>query len=215
MPDIFEPHNHAFGDQWATVNLCLHRSILRGETVHLHHRTPAMAALHEEIVAALDSPGRLELTPEPFTRSLDGYSVWATPYFPTHRRWSIGETHSTVTIQMDGRSAASAKNPTEEEQVRLAAVLRELAPDLEIVPLGAHFSVAECVEQAAKSAFFLGVDSGMSHLCHSVGVPVFLLEYNLPVVTCHRGKSYRLCRGARDFREQLHRWNNYLRDVRE
>jgi hypothetical protein len=215
MPDIIEPHNFAFGDQWATINLCLHRSLLRGETVRLHHRTAAMGALHREIVDVLDSPGKLELTPEPFTRSLDGYSVWSTPYFPTQRRWSIAGEHRTVTIQVDGRSAASDKNPDAREQVRLAEVLRELVPDLEIVTLGDHLSVAECVEQAARSAFFLGVDSGMAHLCHSVGVPVFLLEYRLPVVTCHRGKSYRLCQGANDFREKLLRWRNYLRDSRE
>jgi hypothetical protein len=173
-----------------------------------------MGALHREIVDVLDSPGTLELTAEPFTRSLDGYSVWATPYFPTHRRWSITDEHTTVTLQVDGRSSAKDKNPSEAEQVRLAEALREQVPGLEIVTLGDHLSVAECVEQAAKSAFFLGVDSGMAHLCHSVGVPIFLLEYALPVVTCHRGKSYRLCRGAADFREKLLRWNNYLHDVR-
>src|SRR5690349_11364598 len=143
MQPIFAPHHSSFGDQWATVNFCLHRSLLRRVIVRLLHRTPTMGALHRELICVLDSPGRLALTPEPFNRSLDGYSVWATPYFSTRRRWRINEDHRTVTVQVDGRSSASDKNPNAEEQVRLAAVLRELAPELEIVPLGSHLSVAE------------------------------------------------------------------------
>ncbi len=213
MTQIFEPHNSSFGDQWATVNCLLHMSLMRGEPVHLHHRSPEMGELHAEIVSVLDSPGRLVLTPQPFNAKIDGYSIWSTPYFPTRRRWNFADTHGPLVVQVDGVSVAEQKNPSEAELVRLADVLRELVPDREIVLLGKHLGVSACVELAASAFCFLGVCSGISHLCHSVGVPLFLLEYQLHVVTCHRGKEYRACRGALDFREKLFRWINYLRDI--
>lgn len=38
-------------------------------------------------------------------------------------------------------------------------------------------STAQCAEIAATSDVFIGMDSGMSHLCHSVGIPMLLLNW--------------------------------------
>ena len=50
----------------------------------------------------------------------------------------------------------------------------------ETVPLGDHLTIEECVSLAAKSRYFVGVDSGMSHLCHSVRTPVHLIRNGHP-----------------------------------
>jgi hypothetical protein len=60
---------------------------------------------------------------------------------------------------------------------------------------------------------FVGVDSGMSHLCHSVGLPIFLLEYGLPTATVHSGKAHTLCKGYDDFVQRFDHFIGYLHDV--
>ena len=60
--------------------------------------------------------------------------------------------------------------------------MEERCHGLETTTLGKHLSERECVYIAADNALFVGVDSGMSHLCHSVGVPIsfWSMAYPLP-----------------------------------
>ena len=51
-------------------------------------------------------------------------------------------------------------------------------------------------------------------LAHAVNTPTFILEYGLPIVTCHRGKKYIHCAGAGDFIDwKLPTWIKYRRFI--
>ena len=89
---------------------------------------------------------------------------------PRWQGWRQGRDRR-IAYQLDGASNADTKNPTPAEQERLL----RFAPGYEMVRLGKHLSVRQCVEIAAGCDLFVGVDSGMMHLCYAVGVPVFLL----------------------------------------
>ena len=68
--------------------------------------------------------------------------------------------------------------------------------------LGPRYSLQQNVEFAASAEFFVGIDSGLSHLAHSVGVPVHLLRNLVPVHharTTHRGKQTWLYRDVAEF----------------
>ncbi len=206
---IFTPWNSGFGDRFATIQLLSHLAAAQYSPENrVVLSDGGLGPLHRAIVSTLDAPIRIDLTDEPGNTSLDGYDVWATPFFPTQRQWLWNRKYKSFTYQFDGISSPQ-KNPSDRDTHR---ILDSLINDYRLVaiPVGKHMTVAECVEAMANSAFFIGCDSGMSHLAHSVGLPLFLLEYGLPVVTCHRGKSYIHCQGAGDFLDwKLPAWWHY------
>ncbi len=205
---IFQPWNENFGDQWATLSLMARRAVGTGERVRLsrwQHGTN-LGPLHDSIRAVMQ-PMNVESVDAKGDTTLDGFDVWACDPWPTWKRWDWTARSPYAVYQFDGLSTPELKNPPLSDIPKLTHTV--LASGHEIRAMGKNVGVARSVELAAGAAFFVGVDSGMSHLCHSVGVPIFLLQYQLGVVTCHRGKAYRLCEGADDFTDKLSRWLHY------
>jgi Glycosyltransferase family 9 (heptosyltransferase) len=90
-----------------------------------------------------------------------------------------------------GKEGAKSCKPGQIEQFEPAVRALGYTP----VRLGAHLGIAGSIKHAAAAELFVGVDSGMSHLCHSVGTPVHLLRNDHPADTIaimHRGNRYRL-----------------------
>ena len=205
---IYQPWHNGLGDQWATINLLLKLAEVTGNKVFLSRLSNGqnLGELHDQIIPQLRAPTSLLLSStEPGNTELDGFNVWATPFYPTRKVWDWKKKHGHYCYQFDGISAPD-KNPSAAEQIKITDQILYQHHGLR---LGKHYTVAQCVEYLAGASFFVGCDSGMSHIAHSVGVPVFLLQYGLPVVTCHRGKSYLLCEGADDFHAKLTRWLGY------
>ena len=136
--------------------------------------------LAREILDLLDLPRPLPVVTDASIEEVfvPGQVPW---YFPLTisarmrwRGWGRG-LHRRIVYQLDGVSCAEAKNPPAGDVARLL----EFAPGFEMVPLGKHLSLRQCVELAAESDLFFGVDSGMLQLCYAVGVPVFLIGYQM------------------------------------
>lgn len=211
---IYAPWNSGLGDQWATINLLMNRARQTGRTSYLH--SPAnLRQLHTQILGALSGYTwgcEVELTADAPTVELSGYDVWAADYIPTIQQWDNKKSHRHAVYHFDGLSSASDKNPSAVDHELLLNYLGRSG----FIPVAwsPSFSVEEMVKVLADSAFFVGVDSGPSHVAHSVGLPVFLLEYKLPIVTCHRGKPYIHCQGTEDFtRHKLPTWIDYQRFI--
>ncbi len=204
-PRIFTPHNAGFGDRLATIQLLAHLAVHDDRVVL---SDGGRGALHTEIYNVLDLPRPFKLTYEPGNTPLDGYDIWATRFFPTVTRWDWRAQHSYAVYQFDGVSSPEKNPSVQDQELILKALFQKY--NLRSYSLGAHKSVAENVRLLADAALFVGCDSGMSHLAHSVGTPLFLLEYGLPVVTCHRNKEYILCAGAGDMLDwKLPTWARY------
>ncbi len=203
------PWNTGLGDHIATIQLLLHRAEASREISdlstlqHGEDFSSRMAEICSLIPLARSS---LRLLKKPGDTPLDGFHVWATPFKPIADPWYWRGVHKYVTYQFDGVSSPQ-KNPSPEDQRILLDRLQRVY-GFDCIPLGRGKTLSQCVELLAASHFFVGCDSGMSHLAQMVRVPIFLLEYDLPVVTCHRGKPYRLCSGVGDFLD--HKLPNYL-----
>ena len=211
---IYRLWNCNFGDQWASINLLLCLSEMSGRTI-LTHSPLDKRKLHVEILESLSVPYKVGLRFVTEKPDIDvvGFDVWATPFYNTKNHWNYKVAHKNVCYQFDGLSAGSDKNPPAQEEKLLIRALEQSG--FNPIKLGKNLSVKECIDAAVDSAFFVGVDSGMSHLCHSVGLPMFLLEYKLPVITSHRGKQYTLCKGMDDFlQSKLPTWMDYLRFIK-
>lgn len=197
---IYRPWNFGFGDHWATCSFLRHIGRAAGRRQRLSTRSHGqdLGARLREIDAALAwqewAPELVDAAP---THELDGFDVWACPPVPTHVRWAQDWRSRTVVCQFDGISAAADKNPPLAEQGRIVSWLAERG--LIVLRLGKHLSVEVCVREAAQALAFVGCSSGMSCLAQSVGVPVYLYEHQLPVITCTRQKQHVIVRSADDF----------------
>lgn len=202
--DVFQFRDTHLGDQWALLNWAIHESErtqtdMRVSTVveGIDYRTRL-----QEILTSLEHAGRVTLTDEPATRYLLAREVWLCPrpYKPTRVRWQAPG-HG-ICYQFDSGHVGPKKCPDEAEAARLIEFLQPYGA----VALGRERTLGECIAIAASSRAFVGICGGMSHLAHSVGVPVFLIQYQKPVAGFHLGKQFTLCRGTDDAIAQLARF---------
>ncbi len=210
---IYRLWNFGFGDHWASMSWLRHvakATRRRPSLSYIQHGTDFSHRLHEiDQALAMDGDGPIDYTPmltngQP-TQELDGFDVWSCPVVPTKLRWEFDPQSRLVVYQFDGASSPD-KNPSVADSDRILRHLR--GQGYMTFVLGKHLSVAECVRACSRAAMFVGCCSGMSHLAHSVGVPVYLLEYGLPVITCHRQKQFVICKGADHF---IGESQNYLK----
>ncbi len=200
----FIPWNEGFGDQWATISLLARRAVITGPvSLSRLQNGRDLGPTHDAILGVLE-PTSIESVQRPGDTPLSGYDVWAADPWPTKLQWHWHHRSPYAVCQFDGLSTPELKNPPTGDIAKILATCARYG--LPLAPIGKHLGASKSVATAALAAFFVGVDSGMSHLCESAGVPVFLLQYQLPVVTCHRGKKYILCEGADDFAIKLGRW---------
>jgi hypothetical protein len=192
MPEIIGPFTPCLGDSWALVSHAARTSVLEKRQVEVSAHTISSAASNPgiprrgqcirgklaEILAVLNvGEGRVTIVDDAAT-SMRRITVDAFPhpYPPTRRRWDGGG---------GGRACYQLSNNQLPEHCDRAPSRREreeieqwLGAEFdEVIRLGANRSIFECVEVAASSELFVGMDSGMSHLCHSVGVPVLIKEW--------------------------------------
>ncbi len=212
-------HNDGLGDHWASLNLLAHMSMARRALIPYTHSNPSLLARAGLILGLLHLPDhnrvRLEARSDPASEDvagLNGFDVWATEFFPTQMKWRLRYPRSFICVHFNGISAAEDKNPSLEEQQKILAWAKARKLGVEVLG-GEGWPLADVVEQLADCALFVGCDSGFSHIAHSVGCPTYLLEYKLPVVTCHRHKPYVLCKGAEHFKSQADNWLGYMRTL--
>ncbi len=207
---IFIPGPSSLGDQWKTLNLLLRFAEIKGERITLSHFSGGndISKKQQEILAVLDARTDLiEVGPYIGNTPISSRDVQRAELFKTKRTWEWKKKTRYVAVHFDGVSAAKDKNPPLKDKSKILFHLTNLG--YQHRKLGRHQSIAEAVDQLAESAFFVGCDSGFSHIAHSVGVPVFLLQYKKPVDLWHGGSSYTLCEGADDFISKLKAWLRY------
>lgn len=81
-------------------------------------------------------------------------------------------------------------------------------PNLEKVKLGLPLTLRQSVEVMLKSDFFVGIDSGMTHLARSVGIPTFVNPQQVPMDWFYRwhpknSPSYTIFRSLTELHAQL------------
>jgi hypothetical protein len=201
IPDGFVHHpvgSARLGDTWMCINKLHHISMVKGTKSHVvsvwNPKRNRIAECVEEVVGLIDGPAEFTLTEDPPNDGFgDVYLKKGWPFFPTKKKWKSGPWNR-ICYQFDGASAARKKNPPTECLPRLV----DFVEGVEFVRLGKHMSLEENVRIMSESDCFLGIDSGFSHVSHSVGVPRFLIEYNYNFSGRHSGRPYFFCKGTDD-----------------
>ena len=207
---VYNLWNTGLGDHIASISLLAQMSIERCAPVSFAtpnvHRTLELLDLLDLGEAELDDRSSGGNT------DLDGFNVWATEYLPAKARWRRSRRTRFICTHFEGLSAAADKNPPQGDIDQIGAWASQ--EGLGVVSLSHRITLARAAELLASCTLFVGCDSGMSHLAHTVACPTYLLEYQLPVVTCHRHKPYVLCKGAGHFTQQAANHLAYLRAIR-
>lgn len=196
---VWAPWRFNLGDHWQTINYLLTRSMILREEQLLsrYQHGQDYGERFREILSLIDKPERscVRIVDEPGTHEPDGFDLWAAPSWPTKQKWLPSLSDRFVTYQFDGVSSAESKNPPEADEEMLFRIMEACSTNAP-VRLSKELSLPSCVHALMNSRLFVGCDSGMSHLAHAVGTPTIIIEYGLPVITCHRGKHFELARGT-------------------
>jgi len=187
-----------FGDAWRGVNLALLRSVEIGTEVGFSVPTDDHLELCRQMLAELDSPGRVRVVRRARTLTLQQDGSGAV--VPTKTRWCGDRGSRRVVYQFDGLYGAEQKNPPQSDQrwwfkymTSRGWVLRSL---------GKHLGVHKSIQEAAAAAFFVGACSGLAQLCYSVGVPVYVVKYGVDAAglqNWHSGRARGFPRTLYDF----------------
>ena len=203
---IFSAYGGGFGDCWATASFLLKKSEETNEPVSVWNIDPRIA----EIAEHFDTTGSLEYidtvatvlfcSPSqesnfereygylPNTR-LRWKLCFSLHYLRTKIKWRHSDSRRIVYQLTPRHPGPTSCRPGEIEQFVAKARLLEF----EVVEMGQHMSLTENIVAAAGAAMFVGVDSGMSHLCHSVGTPIHLVRNGISekhLTTTHAGNAF-------------------------
>jgi hypothetical protein len=176
---VIAPRSRSFGDCWGALNYAIRESIIQKKTVwmpeYIEQRERVGHLLCEQM-AEIDAPeADVQIADKtmlnPIRIAVEEYPY---QYFPTKHKWTPGS-YGRICVQTDNYQVPS--NCSRSFHLHERNALYEWLKGRNYVILGKSYSVSECASLAASSDLFIGIDSGMSHLCHSVGVPIFLLNW--------------------------------------
>ena len=201
------PYWDGFGDLWAVTSHCCLRSRREGRTVYLSKwSTKSMLDREKDIRDILKSlddsyTENVVVTTERFTMS-SRFSVrdHHDSYVPTKVRWARSDSRI-ISYQIE---TPTKHRPDRFCHPRLIEGLSDQMPDYEFIELGKKHqsTISETIEILSQSELFVGIDSGMSHVAHSVGVPVFL-KYHAELDLFHPNKEYVVFRDGQDLKLKL------------
>lgn len=189
---VFAPYTACLGDNWALVSaLCRMSAVLCNEVLlstyscagaHMAPGVPPagpnIRPLLDEIVDALDiGRAHVALLDVPGNVMLRyGCEDYRGEYLPTKRRWRPAKynriCYQLTNNQLPENNSRCLRKPFYDHLMEWIGSFPG-----EKVRIGLPMSVKQCVDAAATSDLFIGMDSGMSHLCHSVGLPMFLCDW--------------------------------------
>lgn len=173
------------GDSWAFASYAIQNGF---DITTVTGNGKSISNKLKEILPLLDTDQNLTILDCPPDIVVDQFEAWASPYVSTKKHWDNTNQRDIVACQFDGRLFAESKNPEPEivDQIRDFILQQGLSP----ISLGGHYTLADCVSILAEAVLFVGVDSGMSHLAHSVGTPCVIYQNKLDVRPYHMNKEY-------------------------
>lgn len=195
--------NH-FGNLWAFANrICLLGNKAKDKKIKVSNYIHG-ADIIKEIISLLDVDlSNIEWVDKNNTETGLRYGVkkFKLPYYSTKIKWKQ-KYYGRIVYQLETGSSLFDQKKITDVNIFLDKIKDRFNCDF--IKLGKHFSIQECIENASTSDLFIGICSGMSHLCHSVGVPVFLYNWD-KIKKCHPNKDYKVFNNADDAIELINK----------
>lgn len=105
-------------------------------------------------------------------------TVYAWPFLKAKKTYDISKVdNSLITYQFKSPKGKTDKQLKTGQEEIILLKLKEMG--YTTIELGANNSEEQNLTYAATCKFFVGICSGMSHLCHSIGTPVHLIHNDM------------------------------------
>jgi len=95
------------------------------------------------------------------------------------KTWKYDEKENIVCYQFDGKSRGNLKNMTKEDELKVLDEIKNVG--FKPIKLGSGMSLKSCNELLSRCRFFVGVDSGMSHMAGCTNTPILFVRNNMRV----------------------------------
>lgn len=200
-PQIYHrEQRYGFGDHWGAVNWLLMQSELQNQKMLFscggwskHVRT---------MIDCIESTGDVEAIESGRGIALPKVEqLYHLKYLPTKKRWSYKHIDNVVCYQLKGHWKGSLKNPPNRDIRIILDHINSLG--YEAIKMGKPLTIPECINLACASKCLVCVDSGMAHLCRSIGIPIFMIKYRYTLDRGHPRNTYTLCNGTTDCLNKL------------
>lgn len=162
------------GDAWTSINYFLRASECQQEPMEISTIVEGIdfKELIISIMELLDAPNsQLILTNKEPDWKPKFYETYFSKLYPTKIRWSGNS--NIICYQFDARCNADLKSCTKQEVGAIQAHLESL--QFRVVDVGHFTPLAKIVDYLASSALYVGLDSGVTWVAASVGVPIALI----------------------------------------
>lgn len=179
---VYGPPTNALGDCWAFVNTLCYKAIRSGIPISCskyvsnrkNEKMISAEAKLKEILSVLDcGSAKIDLVEDTANVFVTAEECFQSTYLPTKVKWSGGRS----IVHQLSNAQQSANCPRCPPMHYYNAIMKWISGH-ENKRLGLPMSLDECVKAASNAALFIGMDSGMSHVCHSVGIPVILYDWS-------------------------------------
>ncbi len=174
--EIFGKPKTRYGNVWAFTSRMIRYGIRNHlDVVYISHKSKRIPQI-QEMWDCFDNHGiRLEVTSKRITtKKKYGVGDHQELYIRTRTQWKQKK-YNRVCYQFDSDSSRTGKFFKGNYQIIIDKIHQN---GVEVVSLGLPFTLQECIDIAANSDVFMGICSGMSHMCHSVGVPMLLQSWS-------------------------------------
>lgn len=212
---IYRVYGQALGDCWLSLNYLINLALQEKETLkvsywYLNHSKKIRRVDNKlkEILPLFKHANLIQLGEwEPTEWKIPWQNLSKYPLTPTIVSWSKNNSKK-ICYQFDAKSKKGQSFPSKDIENEL---LKQIGQNYELIKLGFHQTLRQCVEELANCEIFVGVDSGMAHMAASVGTPLFYCQNNRDSScwgTVHSNKRFVL---GKDYLEVINHVNNYKR----
>jgi hypothetical protein len=175
----------AFGD----ILSALSHSILFSSEICFHKDiSQTTSSLIRKLLPNLKTKKDLILTNKEPTHRMFCVQDHPEAYIPTQIQWKNKENiRKSKKIKSITYQIESPGNPrwnfkrffSQDEKLSFKKLQINLFNKINFIPLGKHKSIEDNIKSLSECEFFLGIDSGLSHLSHCCGTPCFLKNFNM------------------------------------
>ena len=107
-----------------------------------------------------------------------------------------------VCLHLDGLSWPRNKKPNKNQKLKIIEIL----DGYDIEYMRGDTDLLENIKRMSQCEFFIGTDSGFSHISHSVGIKSFILKCKMPlrvIKAYHKHTDYTLIENVEDLRKYI------------
>lgn len=162
-----------FGDQLAWCNLISRLSIGHGKPVKVTNVSFLFKKVFNEILNTRKAK-YIEIPDYPDAQRIGGWSrnVYRWKFLPARITYKPEKVSDIICYQLDSRSKKDKQLQSGEKEKLIKAIESK---GFKAIELGKMNSEKMNMTYASQCKLFVGICSGMSHLCHAVGCPVHVI----------------------------------------